>query len=371
MSGDTSKTDARVAIITGAGSGIGKATAILLARAGWHCALLGRTESKLASTALELDSSSASLTIECDLGRADQMPRIVQTVRDHFGRIDAILNIAGVAPQAPDRGYRCDPHAIDPRSESGRSDDSGRQRPGRELVKRRGVVVNVSSMSSIDPFHHFTAYAASKSGLDSLTRSIMAESGRQRSPGVHPEPGGGRDAAAAEPGRRDDVPDRPGAHPRMPIAEEILRLHRWPRETIAIGRAFPDVPRARRPTQIARDDQPRRRIARSMSRCASRLAMSCRLSDFFRPSATPIKTLARPSTKIDLRSGTSVELSRVLSTSELQNLLACGRAESRGLTGSMLAMRARRRILTPRAPPEGTSDGGSVVARIQPSARLA
>ena len=71
MSGGRSNIEARVAIITGAGSGVGRATAILLARAGWHCALLGRTESKLAATALEIDSSSpASLTIECDLGRA-------------------------------------------------------------------------------------------------------------------------------------------------------------------------------------------------------------------------------------------------------------------------------------------------------------
>lgn len=244
MSGDTSKTDARVAIITGAGSGIGKATAILLARAGWHCALLGRTESKLASTALELDSSSASLTIECDLGRADQMPRIVQTVRDHFGRIDAILNIAGVAPQAPiaDTDATLMRSTLD-QNLVGPTILVAASWP--ELVKRRGVVVNVSSMSSIDPFHHFTAYAASKSGLDSLTRSIMAESADSGVRAFTLNPGAVETPLLRSLVDETTFPTELALTPEA-VAEEILDCIKGSRDH-RIGRAFP---------MLVNDDQP-------------------------------------------------------------------------------------------------------------------
>ena len=89
MSAEALDTVERVAIITGAGSGVGQATAILFAEKGWRCALLGRTKSKLASTAADFpESSPAPLLIECDLGRADEMPVVIQRTLEHFGRID-------------------------------------------------------------------------------------------------------------------------------------------------------------------------------------------------------------------------------------------------------------------------------------------
>ena len=175
MNDEALNTVERVAIITGAGSGVGRATAIRFAEEGWRCALLGRTESKLASTAADFpESAPAPLVIECDLGRADEMPAVIQQTLRHFGRIDAILNIAGVAPQATiaDTDASLMRSTLD-QNLVGPTVLVAAAWP--ELIKRRGAVVNVSSMSSIDPFHHFTAYAASKSGLDSLTRSIMAE----------------------------------------------------------------------------------------------------------------------------------------------------------------------------------------------------
>ncbi|MDA1026806.1 MAG: SDR family NAD(P)-dependent oxidoreductase [Planctomycetota bacterium] len=175
MSAEALASTGKVAVITGAGSGVGRATAILLAEEGWRCALLGRTETKLASTAAAFAVSAPSpLLIECDLGRSEEMPVVIRRIIEHFGRIDAILNIAGIAPQVPIAETNAslmrstlDQNLVGPTILVAAA--------WPELVQRRGVVVNVSSMSSIDPFHHFTAYAASKSGLDSLTRSIMAE----------------------------------------------------------------------------------------------------------------------------------------------------------------------------------------------------
>ena len=167
-------TNRPVALITGAGGGIGRATSRLLAERGRAVALLGRTSSTLEATAELLPPRTPTLVLELDLADTDACADAIDAVGSRFGRLDAIINNAGVAPQVPiqDTDARLVRQTIDANlvgpivlvSEAWPL-----------LVASRGCVVNVSSMASIDPFRGFTAYAASKSGLDSLTRSIMAE----------------------------------------------------------------------------------------------------------------------------------------------------------------------------------------------------
>jgi NAD(P)-dependent dehydrogenase (short-subunit alcohol dehydrogenase family) len=163
-----------VALITGAGGGIGRATARSLARAGYRLGLLGRTSDTLQATAETLPSGTETLVIEADLADERACSDAVSSIESRFGQLDVVVNNAGVAPQAPI-------HETDARLVRATIDANlvGPivivARAWSMLVAARGCVVNVSSMASIDPFRGFTAYAASKSGLDSLTRSIMAE----------------------------------------------------------------------------------------------------------------------------------------------------------------------------------------------------
>nr|WP_292070054.1 SDR family NAD(P)-dependent oxidoreductase [Mesorhizobium sp.] len=89
-----------VAIVTGASQGIGYATAIRLARDFSALVLVARNRSKLEETAKVVKGSGAqALIVEADLGRPDAAKAVVDQTLAAFGRIDALLNIAGAVPQ--------------------------------------------------------------------------------------------------------------------------------------------------------------------------------------------------------------------------------------------------------------------------------
>src|SRR5580700_2382857 len=89
-----------VAIVTGASRGIGRATAIRLARDFEAVALAARQEDELAKTASAVQSAGAEpLTFPLDLRQPSSAEALVQGTLDRFGRIDALVNIAGAVPQ--------------------------------------------------------------------------------------------------------------------------------------------------------------------------------------------------------------------------------------------------------------------------------
>lgn len=86
-----------VAVITGGGSGIGDATAKLLAQAGARVALCGRTSEKLDETADQMDAEDdAVLTVPADISQPSDVRRLYQTVDDRWGRLDFVFAHAGV-----------------------------------------------------------------------------------------------------------------------------------------------------------------------------------------------------------------------------------------------------------------------------------
>ncbi|MFM1829997.1 MAG: hypothetical protein RLZZ558_337 [Planctomycetota bacterium] len=169
--------DIPVSIVTGAGSGIGRATARMLAELGHHVVLVGRTEQKLADASDEVRvvGSGDVMLVTADVADADQAAGVVDQAIERFGRVDNLVNAAGVAPLAPIEKtgeeileqcffinafgpafliVRCWPHF---------------------RRQKSGCVVNVSTIGVMDPFPGFFAYAASKSALDSFTRSVARE----------------------------------------------------------------------------------------------------------------------------------------------------------------------------------------------------
>jgi NAD(P)-dependent dehydrogenase (short-subunit alcohol dehydrogenase family) len=161
------------AIITGAGSGIGRATALALARAGWSLLITGRDPRKLAATA---EHGGDRMVLHAgDLTADGFAEQIVDAAMKRFGRIDALANIAGHVELVPlakttDATWQ-------------RTLDVNLTAPFRLTRaawpvferQKRGVVVNVSSMSSIDPFPGLGAYAAAKGGLNLLTLMTARE----------------------------------------------------------------------------------------------------------------------------------------------------------------------------------------------------
>ncbi len=90
----------RVAIVTGASRGIGRATAIRLAREFAAVVIVARTEEALAETASAIGAAGAkSLAIASDLREPAAAASVVKAAREQFGRIDALVNIAGAVPQ--------------------------------------------------------------------------------------------------------------------------------------------------------------------------------------------------------------------------------------------------------------------------------
>ena len=92
-------TQAKVALITGAARGIGLATAHLMAEDGWQVALLDRDADALKSAAAEFDGKALDLLF--DVSDPQAAPQAIRACLDHFGRLDALVNNAGVADFGP------------------------------------------------------------------------------------------------------------------------------------------------------------------------------------------------------------------------------------------------------------------------------
>jgi NAD(P)-dependent dehydrogenase (short-subunit alcohol dehydrogenase family) len=91
----------QIALVTGAGSGIGRACALGLLKEGWTVALVGRRLEALQETAaLAGDAAARALPLPCDVGRDEQVAAAFDTVKARFGRLDLLFNNAGGGLQA-------------------------------------------------------------------------------------------------------------------------------------------------------------------------------------------------------------------------------------------------------------------------------
>jgi NAD(P)-dependent dehydrogenase (short-subunit alcohol dehydrogenase family) len=92
----------RVALVTGAGSGIGKSAALALLEDGYHVALVGRRKEMLEKTAAESGAKDRALVLAADITRDDQVAKVFSEVKSKWGRLDVLFNNAGTgAPAVP------------------------------------------------------------------------------------------------------------------------------------------------------------------------------------------------------------------------------------------------------------------------------
>lgn len=176
MGADAFDLSGRIAVVTGGGSGLGLAIATGLARHGCDVVVAGRQTDGLATAQQQIAQiGHRSHTVVCDVTNEDQVKHLFSEVARIFGRLDVLVNNAGIPSHSPPEslelsewtsvidtnmtGYwLCAKHAF-------------------ELLKaNRGAIVNVSSIAGESGIGRGNvAYSVSKAGVDQLTRELAVE----------------------------------------------------------------------------------------------------------------------------------------------------------------------------------------------------
>ncbi|HWP24513.1 MAG TPA: SDR family oxidoreductase [Candidatus Binatia bacterium] len=168
--------DGKVALVTGAGRGIGKAIALALARSGCRVILAARTEAQLAEVRREIQQSGGrAVAIPADLARDEDIERLVAQSVEEVGAVDFLINNAGWGKRAPvvrarlqdwDQTFRLNLRAPMILAQ--------KFLPAM-IAKGAGAVINIGSISGKTGEADGAAYAASKFGLIGFTQSLYEE----------------------------------------------------------------------------------------------------------------------------------------------------------------------------------------------------
>ena len=173
---DKFKLDGKVALVTGASSGLGQAIAIALAQAGADVACHGRTEDKVLETCKTIEGLGRSFAIAAgDLAEPETPARIVEETLAVLGRIDILINNAGTIRRSPAVDYSADDwNTVIEVNLSSIFRLS--QAAGRKMVEKgSGKIVNIASLLSFQGGITVPAYTASKSGVAGLTKALANE----------------------------------------------------------------------------------------------------------------------------------------------------------------------------------------------------
>ena len=162
-----------VAIITGAGRGIGRAIAVALAGKGHRLVLVSRSVEQLRETAAMSDRDA--LIASADVTDPAAVRGVVEQTLAKFGRVDAVVNNAGNAPAKSVEAMTADEwrNVIDTNLSATFYLSQAVWPTFRE--QKAGVIVNISSAAARDPFSGFHAYGAAKAGVNLLTLSMARE----------------------------------------------------------------------------------------------------------------------------------------------------------------------------------------------------
>jgi NAD(P)-dependent dehydrogenase (short-subunit alcohol dehydrogenase family) len=166
----------RVAVVTGAGSGIGRASAVALAGAGFAVVAAGRREAPLAETIAA--AGADALAVSCDVADEESVAHLFRAVEERFGRLDVLFNNAGIgAPAVPleelhvarwravvdtnlTGAFLCTQHAF---------------RLMKAQTPRGGRIINNGSLSAHVPRPFSAPYTATKHAITGLTRSTSLD----------------------------------------------------------------------------------------------------------------------------------------------------------------------------------------------------
>ncbi|MFB6835944.1 SDR family oxidoreductase [Streptomyces sp. NPDC056361] len=167
-----------IAVVTGAGSGIGRSVALALAGAGWSVALAGRRADALAGTAAALPSGDF-LTVPTDVTSAEEVAALFAAVRDHYGRVDLLFNNAGTFAGGGVPVEDLDPDTwravVDVNLTGAFLCAQAAFRTMKDQSPQGGRIINNGSISAHVPRPHSIAYTATKHAMTGLTKSLSLD----------------------------------------------------------------------------------------------------------------------------------------------------------------------------------------------------
>ncbi len=167
----------KIALITGGGRGIGRAVAFAFAREGARVALVARTTNEVARVAEEISAACGveAMPAPCDVSERESVERAFIQVKGRFGRVNILVNNAGVAESAP--LIKTDDELWERHlavNLSGTFYCTRAALPGM-IEQGWGRVINIASIAGKTGAPYISAYAASKHGVLGLTRSVALE----------------------------------------------------------------------------------------------------------------------------------------------------------------------------------------------------
>lgn len=170
------KLEGKIAVVTGAGQGIGKSIASALSENGAKIVLASRNLENLETTASEINSDS--LIVQTDVSNETSVQNLVETVRTEMGSVDILVNNSGVAgPTKP-----CEEITLQEWEDCFSVNMTGMFLVSKYVIplmkeKRYGRIINISSMSGKRPLPNRTPYTSSKMAVIGFTRTLAFELG--------------------------------------------------------------------------------------------------------------------------------------------------------------------------------------------------
>ena len=169
----------KAALVTGGGTGIGKACALSFLKRGYRVSIVGRRREKIEEAASEFKrefGEDSVVAIAADVSKQEDVKEIFDTIEETFGRIDAVINNAGVAPSRPflETSYEDYDRAI-------RINQYGTfmcmQQGARMMVSKgiAGVIINMGSIYGKVASGNIIGYNASKGAVEMMTKAAALE----------------------------------------------------------------------------------------------------------------------------------------------------------------------------------------------------
>jgi NAD(P)-dependent dehydrogenase (short-subunit alcohol dehydrogenase family) len=216
----------QVALVTGAARGLGRAISLALAQAGSDVALGLRDVKTAGDLVREIQTlGRQALPLQMDVTRLDQIFRAVQHTASHFGRLDLLVNNAGVAPENLAENYAEEDFDLT-LAVNLKGTFFASQAAGRIMIRQKsGRIINLSSQAGFAALPGESVYCMTKAAISHLTKCFAIEWGKHNitvnavAPTFISTPG--TDAALADPAFRADVLERIAGLHRIGVPMDV------------------------------------------------------------------------------------------------------------------------------------------------------